>query len=74
MQYENLLDSHNNITSSPSSLIHRGMGVPQYLFLDIAQSLASLNQLANLFSLTNSGTLQLQSFKLYWRKMLLFLK
>ena len=32
--------------------------MPQYLFLDIAQSRASFNQLWNLFSFTKSGTLQ----------------
>lgn len=46
------------LTSSKSSLTHRGMGVPQYLFLEIAQSRASFSQFPNRFSRTNSGTLQ----------------
>jgi hypothetical protein len=33
------------------------MGVPQYLFLEIAQSRASFSQFPNRFSRTNSGTL-----------------
>ena len=45
------------LTSSPSSLIHTGMGVPQYRLRETAQSRASRSQLANRFSLTNSGTL-----------------
>ena len=32
-----------------------GMGVPQYLFLEIAQSFTSSSQLPNLFSPTKSG-------------------
>ena len=43
-------------TSSPSSLTHSGMGVPQYRVRDTAQSRASLSQLWNRFVLTNSGT------------------
>lgn len=46
------------LTSSKSSLTHRGIGVPQYLFLEMAQSRASFSQLPNRFSRTNSGTLQ----------------
>lgn len=45
-------------TSSPSSLIHRGRGVPQYRLRLMAQSRAPFSQLANLFSFTKSGTLQ----------------
>jgi len=44
-------------TSEKSSDTQSGIGVPQYLFLDIAQSLASRSQLWNLLSFTNSGTL-----------------
>lgn len=47
-----------SLTSSKSSLTHSGIGVPQYLFLEIAQSCASFNQFPNRFSRTNSGTLQ----------------
>lgn len=43
--------------SSRSSLTHRGMGVPKYRFLEMAQSCASRNQLAKRFSFTNPGTL-----------------
>lgn len=45
------------LTSSPSSLVQRGIGVPQYLFRDIAQSRAFWSQLAKRFSFTKSGTL-----------------
>jgi len=45
------------VTSCPSSLIQIGTGVPQYRFLDTAQSRASRSQLPNLFSFTKSGTL-----------------
>jgi hypothetical protein len=38
------------------------MGVPQYLFLDKFQSLASLNQFANLPSRMVSGTQYVSSF------------
>jgi hypothetical protein len=37
-------------TSSKSSLVQSGIGVPQYRFLEIAQSLAFSNQFANRFS------------------------
>lgn len=43
--------------SSPSSLVHKGIGVPQNRLRDIAQSRAALNQLPKRFSLTKSGTL-----------------
>lgn len=46
------------LTSSKSLLTHSGIGVPQYLFLEIAQSRASFSQFPNRFSRTNSGTLQ----------------
>lgn len=48
------------LTSSKSSLTQRGMGVPQYRFLEMAQSRASLSQFPKRFSRTNSGTLQKQ--------------
>jgi len=38
--------------SSPSSLIQIGIGVPQYLFLEMAQSCAFSSQLWNRFSCT----------------------
>ncbi len=42
--------------SRPSSEIQRGIGLPQYLFLEKHQSLASLSQLSNLFSWITFGT------------------
>lgn len=47
-----------SLTSSKSSLTQRGIGVPQYRFLEIAQSRASLSQFPKRFSRTNSGTLE----------------
>jgi len=40
----------------PSSETHKGMGLPQYLFLEKHQSLASLSQLSNLFYWIVLGT------------------
>lgn len=39
-----------------SALAHSGMGVPQYLFLEMFQSLAFFNHMPNLFSPTVAGT------------------
>ena len=45
------------LTSSPSSDIQIGMGLPQYRLREMAQSRASASQLANRLSRTASGTL-----------------
>jgi hypothetical protein len=45
-------------TSSRSSLAHRGIGVPQYRFLEIFQSRAFASQFPNLLSPTLCGTLE----------------
>lgn len=57
-----MLDTHT--TSSPSSDVHRGIGVPQYRFRLTAQSRASFNQLPNLLSFTKSGTLKISYDKI----------
>ena len=49
--------STTRLASEKSSDTQSGIGVPQYLFLEIAQSLASLSQLWKRLSWTNSGTL-----------------
>ena len=42
--------------SSPSSDTHKGIGLPQYLFREKHQSLASFSQLSNRFYWIDFGT------------------
>lgn len=49
-----------------SSLAHKGIGVPQYLFLDTFQSLALEIQFLNRPSPTYCGTLDSIRYRSYW--------
>lgn len=52
----NYLTEPTQTISSPSSETHKGIGLPQYLFLEKHQSCESLSQLVNLFSWIFLGT------------------
>lgn len=52
----NYLTDPTQTIYSPSSETHRGIGFPQYLFLEKHQSWESLSQLVNLFYWIDFGT------------------